>query len=117
MVETLTHLGPALTTSPEVALVIFFLFGAHVFVWGTTATTVRQRAVPDALQGRIGGTYRLGVCGGLVLASALGGLIAQRWGIAARFWFAFAGSALFCVLIWGQLAHIAHADEQEPQPV
>ncbi len=29
----------------------------------------------------------------------------------APFWFAFAGSALFVVLIWGQLRHIAHADE------
>ena len=112
VVETLTHLALALTTSARVAMVVFFLFGAHAFVWGTTATTVRQRAVPDALQGRVGSTYRLGVYGGLVLGSALGGLIAQRWGIAAPFWFAFTGSALFCVLVWGQLAHIAHTDEQ-----
>jgi predicted MFS family arabinose efflux permease len=112
VVETLTHLGLALTTSPVVAMVIFFLFGVHAFVWGTTATTVRQRAVPDALQGRVSGAYRLGVYGGLVVGSALGGLIAQRWGIVAPFWFAFVGSGACCVLIWGQLSHVAHTDEQ-----
>ena len=26
------------------------------------------------------------------------------------------GSAVFVVLIWGQLSHIAHADEQEQAP-
>ncbi len=31
----------------------------------------------------------------------------------APFWFAFAGSAVFVVLIWRQLTHIAHADEAE----
>ena len=29
----------------------------------------------------------------------------------APFWFAFVGSALFVVLIWRQLSHIAHADD------
>ena len=37
-----------------VALAIFFVFGAHAFVWGTTSVTVRQRAVPTELQGRVG---------------------------------------------------------------
>ena len=45
----LTHLVLALTTSPVVALATFVVFGAHELVWGTTATAVRQRAVPDAL--------------------------------------------------------------------
>jgi hypothetical protein len=31
--------------------------------------------------------------------------------VTAPFWFAFAGSALFVVLVWRQLPHIAHADE------
>ncbi len=114
VVETLTHLALALTTSPALAFVIFFVFGAHAFIWGTTSVTVRQRAVPTALQGRVGSVNGFGVYGGLVLGSALGGLIAQRWGVTGPFWFAFVGSAVFCVLIWGQLAHIAHADEDEP---
>lgn len=108
IVETLTHLGLALTTTPWVALVIFFVFGAHAFIWGTTSSAVRQRAVPLELQGRVASVNGVGVFGGLVAGAALGGVIADRWGITAPFWFAFAGSAVFVVAIWGQLAHIAH---------
>ncbi|MGW6128910.1 MFS transporter [Cellulomonas sp. NPDC055163] len=111
VIETLTHLALALTRNPWVALAIFFVFGAHAFVWGTTSVTVRQRAVPAALQGRVGSVNLVGVFGGLVVGSAIGGLLAERWGVTAPFWFAFAGSAVFLVLLWGQLAHVAHADE------
>ena len=115
VIETLTHLALALTTTPAVALVIFFVFGAHAFIWGTTSVTVRQRAVPSALQGRVGSVNSLGVYAGLVAGAGIGGLVAQRWGLTAPFWFAFVGSAIFLVLIWGQLAHIAHADEAEDE--
>ena len=94
---------------------LFFLFGAHAFIWGTTSLTVRQRAVPTELQGRVGSVNLIGVYGGLVVGSGIGGVLAQHWGVTAPFWFAFVGSALFVVLIWGQLSHIAHADEQ-PAP-
>jgi predicted MFS family arabinose efflux permease len=112
IIETLTHLGLAITTVPAVAVVIFFAFGAHAFVWGTTSVTVRQRAVPTELQGRVGSVNTVGVYGGLVIGSALGGLLAQQFGVTAPFWFAFAGSAVFVVLIWGQLTHIAHDDDR-----
>ncbi|MCL3861809.1 MFS transporter [Actinotalea sp. K2] len=115
VVETLTHLGLAITTRPWVAMPIFFVFGAHAFIWGTTSITIRQRAVPSALQGRVGSVNLVGVFGGLVLGSGLGGLLAERWGVTAPFWFAFIGSTVFVVLIWRQLAHIAHADEVPAQ--
>jgi predicted MFS family arabinose efflux permease len=111
IIETFTHLGLAVTTVPAVAMAIFFVFGAHAFVWGTTSVTVRQRAVPVELQGRVGSVNTVGVFGGLVIGSGVGGLLAQRFGVTAPFWFAFAGSALFVVLIWAQLTHIAHGDE------
>ena len=112
VIETLTHLGLAITTVPVVAMAIFFVFGAHAFVWSTTSITVRQRAVPNELQGRVGSVNTVGVFGGLVIGSALGGLLAEPFGITAPFWFAFAGSAIFLVLIWRSLSHIAHADEE-----
>jgi MFS family permease len=110
IIETLTHLALALTTSPVLAMVIFFLFGAHAFIWGTTSLTVRQRAVPIELQGRVAGVNSLGTYGGLVVGAAMGGPIASTWGITAPFWFAFVGSAIFVVGIWKQLVHIAHDD-------
>jgi MFS family permease len=112
VIETLTHLALAVTTSPWVAMPVFFVFGAHAFVWGTTSVTVRQRAVPMALQGRVGSVNLVGVYGGLVIGSAIGGVLAQHLGLTAPFWFAFAGSAVFVVLIWRQLVHIAHEDER-----
>ncbi|HEU5325150.1 MAG TPA: MFS transporter [Candidatus Limnocylindria bacterium] len=111
IIETLTHLGLAVASVPWVAMVIFFVFGAHAFVWGTTSITVRQRAVPTELQGRVGSVNTVGTFGGLVIGSALGGVLAQSMGVTAPFWFAFVGSAIFVVLIWRELRHIAHADE------
>jgi predicted MFS family arabinose efflux permease len=114
IIETLTHLGLAVTTAPTVAMVIFFVFGAHAFVWGTTSITIRQRAVPPELQGRVGSVNTVGVFGGLVVGSGVGGLLAQAYGVTAPFWFAFAGSAVFLVLIWRELRNIAHDDEPLP---
>ncbi len=112
VIETITHAALAVTTVPWVAMAIFFVFGAHAFVWGTTSVTVRQRAVPAALQGRVGSVNVVGVYGGLVVGSGVGGVLAQNYGVTAPFWFAFAGSAVFVVLIWRQLSHIAHDDEK-----
>ena len=116
IIETLTHLILAVTTSPWVALPVFFVFGAHAFVWGTTSTTVRQRAVPEHLQGRVGSVNTICVFGGLVVGSMLGGALASRFGVAAPFWFAFAGSVVFLALLWRELTRIAH-DEAGPDPI
>jgi MFS family permease len=110
-IETLTHLGLALTTTGWVAGLIMFVFGAHAFIWGTTSRTVRMRPVPPQLQGRVGSLYAIGVFGGIVAGQALGGVIARIWGLTGPFWFAFVGSAVILALIWRELAHIAHADE------
>jgi predicted MFS family arabinose efflux permease len=109
IIETLTHLVLALTTSPAVALPVVFVFGAHAFIWGATSATVRQRAVPHELQGRVNSVNTVGVFGGLVIGSGVGGLLAEHLGITAPFWFAFGGSAVFVVAIWRQLAYISHA--------
>ena len=54
IIETLTHLALALTRWAWFALIVFTIFGAHAFVWGTVSTSVRQRAVPENFQGRVG---------------------------------------------------------------
>lgn len=109
MLETTTHLVLAITTSPFVAGATMLLFGVHEVVWGTTSTTVRQRSVPEALLGRVTSVYLLGGLGGLVVGSLIGGVLAQRFGITAPFWFAFIGSAVLLVLIWRTLDDITHA--------
>jgi MFS family permease len=111
IIETLTHLALALTRSAWFALIVFAIFGAHASIWGTTSTSVRQRAVPAEFQGRVASVYLTGVIGGIVIGSALGGLVASAWGVTAPFWFAFAGSAVILACIWRSLLQIAHDDE------
>ena len=112
LIETATHLILAVTTSAAVALVTLVVFGAHAFVWGTTGTVVRQRAVPDELMGRVGGVYRVAIVGGIVIGTPLGGLIASRYGITGPFWFAFVGSVILVALLWSEFDHIAHAADR-----
>jgi predicted MFS family arabinose efflux permease len=109
IIETLTHLALALTRQVWFALIVFTIFGGHAFIWGTTSTSVRQRAVPNEFQGRVSSIYLIGMVGGIVIGSALGGLVASVWGVTAPFWFAFAGSAIILALIWRSLLNIAHA--------
>lgn len=113
IIETFTHLGLAVTNTPAVAMGIFFVFGAHAFVWGTTSVTIRQRAVPVDLQGRVESANSVGSYGGLVLGAVIGGLLGREFGVTAPYWFAFIGSAIFVVVIWRQLAHVSHADEAD----
>jgi predicted MFS family arabinose efflux permease len=108
LIETFTHLSFALTTAPIVALVTMGVFGAHEFVWGTTSTVVRQRAVPDELLGRVTGVYTVGLVGGLVIGTPIGGLLAREFGITAPFWFGFIGSAILVIVLWQQFDKIAH---------
>jgi MFS family permease len=111
--EVCTHLALALNSTAWIALIIMFVFGAYSFVWATVSTTVRQRAVPQELQGRVGSVYLISVFGGLVLGQIAGGVIAQRWGVVAPFWFAFAGSGLTLLAVWCQLGTIVHSEGLE----
>ncbi len=111
--ETVTHLILATTTSAIVAGATMTLFGMHAVIWGTTSTTVRQRAVPTSLLGRVTSVYLLASLGGLVAGALLGGVLAQTFGLTAPFWFGFVGSAVLLVLIWRTLDDIAHA----PTPI
>lgn len=109
--EVLLHVGFAVTTHAWIAVLIMFGFGLYAFVWGTLSQAVRQRAVPLEYQGRVGSVYSVAIYGGIVAGSALGGLIAEHGGVTAPFWFAFAGSGITLLLVWRQLGHIAHADD------
>jgi predicted MFS family arabinose efflux permease len=111
VIETATHLTLALTTSAVVALGTMVVFGAHAFIWGTTSTVVRQRAVPDALLGRVTGVYTVAMFAGIVVGAPIGGWLAQTFGIMAPLWFGFVGSALLVVILWRQFDLIVHAGD------
>lgn len=107
LIETSTHLIFAINTNPLVAMGVFFVFGIHESAWGTTAVTIRQRAVPEDYQGRVASVYLVGVFGSLVVGNALGGVIASVSGVTGPYWFAFVGSVLILLVIWRELDEIA----------
>jgi len=117
LIETGTHLTLALTRSPEVALLTMVVFGAHAFIWGTTSITIRQRAVPDELMGRVSGIYHVGLNAGIVVGTPIGGLLARSFGITAPFWFGFVGSGILVTVLWRELRHIGHAGDRTPSAV
>ncbi len=112
LLEVVMHLALAVNREAWVALLILFGFGMYAFVWGALSTAIRQRAVPTEFQGRVGSVYSVGVFGGMVIGTGLGGVIAEAGGLLAPFWFAFVGSGVTLALVWRQLGHIAHADEE-----
>lgn len=109
LLEVLMHLVMATTRAPWVAYVVMVVFGAYSFVWGTLSGTIRQRAVPPALQGRIGSTVMLGVMLGMVIGTPVGGALASTWGITAPNWVAFVGAGATLAVLWRSLRHVAHA--------
>ncbi|HEX7135956.1 MAG TPA: MFS transporter [Iamia sp.] len=122
VVETATHLCLALLRSAWLVGLVMFVFGVHASVWGTTSTTVRQRAVPSHLLGRVGSVYLLGSVGAIAIGTVIGGVLADVFGLTAPFWFAFAGSAVVTVLMWPMFPLIAHSaevgpDEETPLPL
>ena len=110
LLEVLSHAAFALTSNGYVAMVIMVVFGAYAFVWGAVSTSVRQRATPMALQGRVSSVYSVCVFGGVVIGQLLGGWIAEHYGLTAPFWFAFVGAGITLALVWRSLSYVAHAE-------
>lgn len=111
MVEALTHLVLAVSTTAAIAFVTLFFFGVHESMWGTTSTSIRQAVVPAELQGRVGSVYMVGLQAGLVIGSGLGAVLASTIDVTAPYWFGFFGSVVVLGLIWNQLSNIAEAAE------
>jgi predicted MFS family arabinose efflux permease len=57
----------------------------------------------------VGSVNMVGVFGGMVIGQALGGVIAEAWGLTAPWWFAFAGAAVTLAVMWRQISNIAAA--------
>ncbi len=107
VVEALTYAALALTREPLLAGLTMAVFGVHAVVWGTVATTVRQRATPSALLGRVGSVYQLASVGGSAVGALAGGFVAREFGLLAPFWIAAAAVGALTVLAWRRLADIS----------
>ena len=103
LIEVALHATLASTTTPLAAAAMIVVFGVHTMVWGTMVWTLRQRAVPSTLYGRVTSVYSLLELGGAALGSLLGGAVASAYGIVPTFWTAAAAMAVIVVLAWRPL--------------
>jgi MFS-type transporter involved in bile tolerance (Atg22 family) len=85
LIEVVTHLVLASTTSARTAGAVLALFGFHAIVWGTASASLRQELVPENLMGRINSVYLLFDAGSASIGALLGGLIASGFGLTAPF--------------------------------
>lgn len=76
---------PALTASPVVIGVSFFVGGIGIVCWNVVTVSFRQRITPDRLLGRVNSCYRLVAWGTMPLGAAAGGALAQLLGLRAVF--------------------------------
>ncbi len=87
---------PALTASPVLIGVGFFIGGGGLIAWNVVTVSLRQRITPDRLLGRVNSCYRLVAWGTMPLGAAAGGLLGQLIGLRAVF-------ALMAVLVLVEL--------------
>jgi MFS family permease len=103
VIEVVTHVTLAVTTTPWVAAATLVVFSIHATVWGVIVASIRQRVVPSDLRGRVGSVYSLLDLGGAALGSLLGGLLASTWGITTPFWIAAGAMTAITVGAWRPL--------------
>ncbi|WP_327031731.1 MFS transporter [Micromonospora ureilytica] len=109
LIEVVTHVTLAATTTPLIAATVLIIFGIHTMVWGVIVVTLRQRVVPPHLLGRVGSVYSLLDLGGAALGSLLGGLLARVWSVTTPFWIAAIVMALIAVAAWRPLRQASAA--------
>ncbi len=87
---------PAMTTNPWVVAVGFALGGYAIVLWNVVTVSLRQTIVPDRLLGRVNASYRLLAWGTIPIGGALGGVVAEAFGL--RTVFLGSGVLVLCLL-------------------
>lgn len=102
---------PALTADPVLIGAGFFLGGVTNMAWNVVAVSLRQRLTPDRLLGRVNSAYRLLAWGAMPIGSAVGGLLAQVFGLRAVF--AVAAAVMLALLTGVRVLSDRAMDEAE----
>ncbi|KAB8163802.1 MFS transporter [Streptomyces sp. 3MP-14] len=114
VLETLTHVGLALAGTVWLAAPVLLLFGAHNAVFRVVIRTLRQRAVPDALRGRVESVFMMFSMGGAALGALVGGPIAGLLGVTGPFWISAVLMSVLTLVAWRpfgrQVADAARGD-------
>ncbi|REE95912.1 MFS transporter [Thermomonospora umbrina] len=103
LLEMAAYAGLASTRDVLVAVLILLPFTAHLAVFSAVGASLRQTLVPADLLGRVHAAYRLVGTAGMFLGAVLGGLLAERFGLAAPFWLGLGCAAVFTTGAWRRL--------------
>ncbi|MFD7735638.1 MFS transporter [Kitasatospora phosalacinea] len=117
VLETLTHVGLALAGSPWVAGAVLGVFGVHGAIWVSVDRTLVQRAVPDALRGRVNSAFMALAVGGSALGALLGGPIARLSGLTGPFWFSAAVMTGLTLFAWRPFGRSIDHVAPDPAPL
>lgn len=93
----LSYLAMALWSHLAVVAAAFAVTGVAAVLWNVVTVSLRQRIVPDHLLGRVNAGYRLLAWGTMPIGAALGGVLAEYFGLRAVF--AAAGVAIIVLLV------------------
>ncbi|MFI8460814.1 MFS transporter [Kitasatospora sp. NPDC085464] len=104
LVECCAPAAFAAVRQPWLAACVMALFGAHTVVWAVVATTLRQRALPDALYGRANSVHMALGVGGSAAGALLGGLCARGLGVTGPLWCACAAMTVFTAVTWSRFS-------------
>ncbi|HEY3363519.1 MAG TPA: MFS transporter [Symbiobacteriaceae bacterium] len=98
-------LGLGLTSTVVVAAPMFVLFGVSMTLWSVVAVTLRQTLIPKELMGRVNSAYRF-ISGGMApVGAALGGVVAETFGLHAPY---LVGAALLTGVAFFTLRHVTN---------
>ncbi len=86
-----------------------------ITVWSIIAVSLRQQMVPDHLFGRVNGVFRWFSWGAMPIGALLGGLVAQRFGLRAPYFFGGAVLAVAYVMVVSRLTGPAIAAATLPR--
>jgi MFS family permease len=75
----------ATTSSPVIVGIMFAVEGFSAIVWNVITVSMRQAIIPDRLLGRVNSVYRLLGWGSMPLGAALGGFLAEAFGLRAPY--------------------------------
>ena len=77
--------APAVTTNLWLIGAVVIMGGLGGTMWGVVVVSIRQQVVPDELQGRVGGAFRLFGYGAMAIGAGLAVVVAQVAGLKAVF--------------------------------
>lgn len=116
-VGALAFVTMSLTTNLVVVAVALAAYIGHAVVWNIMAASVRQRATPASMMGRVGSVSRLLSLVGLTVGAVVGGLLASTFGYLVPFAVAgalFVVAAAACVV---QRHRFATWEQEQPPAV